>query len=265
MKCALSYVSIFALTLGLVGVFDKGFSAAPTMPVKAFADLPKPMQEMALIIHNAPNSQEAQKALCSQKSVIRGSGLSAGRACKAQDAARVALAMCNGFGDFKESKCSKNAHALLGANGLNESVEAIKASVKSNPTSNIHKLVCTGDETFKSKLPGSLKDMDVLCPEQEPEQEIVIHKSLQELKDFNKENSSDMPTEWGTNVQSIIDDLVSPNPNIPEAKQEINKTLEIIKRDESQSQNQDPSRREKLLEQAKKLKEDIEKLRNELE
>lgn len=127
-------------------------------------------------IKNAPDAAAARTALCGSKSVIRGSGISAGNNCKLQDFARVAVVACSGYasgGDsFASSKCAKNA-AAVSITDAQKAADALSLAVKADVsyTTNAKFLICgpesLGDQTasYRAKLPSGLKAIaDKSCP-----------------------------------------------------------------------------------------------------
>lgn len=131
-----------------------------SMMDKTFPDM---MRKIATEIDQSIDHFDSQTRLCKDGSIIRGRLLTAGKNCVAQDPARMALSICDGFTDFEKTTCFKNIKKSLTDQGIKDTLAVSIQGVKRDG-SNIQKLVCDGDEKFRSKLPGTLKDMVQYCP-----------------------------------------------------------------------------------------------------
>lgn len=116
--------------------------------------------QMVKAVKTAPNAAAALDVLCGQGGVMRGSGRSAGDACKLQDFARVALMTCQGYAKgkdaFANSKCDQNINKVLGAHGRNTAKTFIEDSVKQKYP-NVTTFVCDATPGYRDKLPAGLK------------------------------------------------------------------------------------------------------------
>lgn len=137
-----------------------------TTPLHASTPLHPLTPKIIDTISKSANAQGATDALCRQGGLIRGSGLTAGNNCKTPIIALFFVSTCSDYLGAQDSKCYKNASAVLSKNqpspqtALASAPHDLETAAKQKGT-NANALLCTPDRT---KLPYSLRTIaDRVC------------------------------------------------------------------------------------------------------
>lgn len=158
----------------ILGIYSVGFLLAALQYTYAVSlttinKSPQLIKDIANIIDKSSNTDQydAQTQLCKEGGYFRGRLFTAGKNCIGQRPATLAHLICYNYPEFKGSTCDRKINQALvpydRESAFNDSISTLK-----NKNSDLYKLVCTGNETFKMKLPGKLKKLLSYCPKPTP-------------------------------------------------------------------------------------------------